>query len=749
MSSISKIVEQVKTINPELGNLFESFISSQNIIFHIDDYSLFQGQMAGISLRSGVYLNNAIFNINQNNVIHALFVILHESGHYKRYDSIDYDMVSLTNFPMDEYLKKCQTEEEFANNYAVSVLENWKQSIKDGRTNAMLDGAIKFADELNNKFDPRLYVAVYHVIKNNIENYSSGDELIVDILKNKIPLQEKMDKNEKALRKKVFETIKNIFETPEVAPAKPQVKPDVKPAPAKPAPRRILKPNIHPGAKPAPKAKTFDIVKKKDKLKNEVFKNFIKLSEKLSLLENPMNYEDPIHKGPDPKIKSDIEKRDKNPFSKIDVLHKDAGNNQKSLERLGDEEYQDVVNTAKKYNTDTTNYGSILTYIEKVMEIQVDHKNTLERLAKNVVQKYFGIPDEVMAEIFVELANSFDDIDFEMDDDYGAEDMLDEFTPEEQQIIKQNVDKRIISNALMMGAGFRAHNLLEKVKPALDAINPELFDFYVKIMSGHAFALWKHSPHGEEDIQWKINKDEEGKTTKIIQNLKIGGKSELILGDDENGDGIREVKGAKAVAVIFPVLLHETVKAVIEYIFANGLPQYTENINKEIMHQSEKFHFEHWHKLLGPRLWKYLHDAIDYIVQARDSDYTIVAYLLQEIAMLPPNKFLRLVDLLINDGATAVTWLEKMLDRVEDDLANQDIENAPIPQPDFQKIDNLMGQIQDMLGNAQERPVAPGQTKPLNQMTNDELTNFILDSLEAGDFEAAAEARTELESREG
>ena len=114
--------------------------------------------------------------------------------------------------------------------------------------------------------------------------------------------------------------------------------------------------------------------------------------------------------------------------------------------------------------------------------------------------------------------------------------------------------------------------------------------------------------------------------------------------------------------------------------------------------------------------------------------------------MLPPNKFLRLIDLLIHDGATAITWLEKMLDRVENDLANQ--EGEEIPQANFANIDNLMGQIQNMLNQpgAEQKP-EPVQQKPFNQMTTEELQNFILDSINAGDFDKAAEARDELETR--
>ena len=737
MSDISKITDSIKESDLEIGNLFENFISNHNIPVFIEHLPLIEGQPSAISLRSGVYLNNYFLDINASNVLFCTFVILHECGHFIRYNSIDYDVVSLTEFPLNEYLDKCKVEEDYANNFAFDILESWLDEMNNGRSKSQLAMMMQRLVPQMKHFQPNLYINMYRTIKKNISQFENSEDLLFAILKNKIPLNEnkQMKSNEDIIRKKIAETLKVVFESPEVAPAEPKVKPDIKPVPARPAPRRILKPQIHPGAKPPPKAKSFEDFKKK---KNKFLK------------EAPMDYQDKDHNGPNPSIKKNIETRGSNPFSKIDVLHKDNPNNQKSLEKLGDEEYKDVVDTAKKYKTDNLDYTKILEKIKEVMLLQVKHKATLERLAKNIVQKYFGIPDDVMAEIFVELKNDFGDIDFELDDDSNEEELLNDFTPEEIVIIKQNVDKRIISNALMMGAGFRAHNLLEKVKPALDAIEPKLFQFYMEIMSGHAFTLWKFTPSEEDEIQYDRKKGEDGQIKKIINNLQIGGKSELILGDDENGDGIREVKGAKAVAIIFPVLLHETVKAVMEYIFANGLPQYTENINKEIMRQSEKFHFEHWHKLLGPRLWKYLHDAIDYIVKARDSDYTIVAYLLQEISMLPPNKFLRLIDLLLHDGAKGVEWLEKMLDRVEYDLENQkiDIETDPVPLADFGKINNLMGHVNDMLKNAgaQEKPNVI-QQKPFNQMTNQELESFIDDALDSGDFDKAAEARDELENR--
>jgi hypothetical protein len=785
MLNINIVLKSISEIDAELSRLFKTEIEDYPVFFK--NFELFGNKPGAVSLRSGIYVHEKTANLY--NVIYMIFIFFHEIGHYKRYNNIDYDMVSLTKLPIDDYIKQIEIEENFANDFAIKKVKELTSKIPE---NPEIQKQIKEFMEyiyLDIKvFNPNLYHKIYNTIKSNIEKYEGdGDKLVLDILSGKVPINEnkKIMNSEKAIRNKIAETLRQIFEKTEVAPAKPVVKPDVKPAPEKPNPRRLTKLKIHPGADLAPKAENKNSLKKKAELKEKkIQESLIDLAYKLYILkEAPLQYSDDEMGSPSPEIKKNIEQRGSNPFSKIDILHKDVGNNQKSIEKLSDEEYKDVIDTAKKHGATKINPMQQMDLFMKAMVVQEKYKDNLEQLAKDVVKKYFGIPDDVMENIHVKLTNNQADVQLDkpqnqakknqekkddenndnennnddLDNNKGFQELVHDFTPEEKEIIKQNVDKRTIANALMMGAGFRAHNLMDKIKPALDAIDPVLFPFYSKIMSGGAVQIWKSKPQDDGSFEmdakdfglnipgmpqkFKISSD-------MLKKMGVVGKSELILGDDKNGDGIREVEGARAIAMIFPVLLHETVKACVEYIFASGLPQYTERINREIMRQSDDFKFEYWHKLLGPRLWKYLHDAIDYIVQGRNQDYTIVAYLLQEISMLPPDKFLRLIDLLIHDGAKGIVWLEKMLDRVENDLQNVDIDKEPIPQADFGNIQNLMGQIQNLLNQKDIEPKPdPIQQKPFNKMTTEELRSFILDSINSGDFDKAAEARDELEGR--
>jgi len=473
---------------------------------------------------------------------------------------------------------------------------------------------------------------------------------------------------------------------------------------------------------------------------NKELKLFLESMRYRSLIsEVPMSFDDknPVGK-PHSNIIKKIEQRKGHPFADIDFLHKKGDNNQSTIEKLGSEEFDDASKDYQKHK------GKISSYEAMSLAIKIEIPNTkrLEYLAKNTVQKYFGIPAELMQNVKVILTHG--PIKWKgnlKEGDFTEKDLLANFNDDEKRIIKQQVNKRVIANALMMGAGFRAHNLLEKIKDEIDEIDERLFPLYNALMSGHAIDLWKNEPTDKIEFNIKPPMQEN------VGSRMLGGQSYLILGKDVNGDGIRDVEGAHAEAIVFPVLLHETVKAVIEYLFANGLPQYRKEMNRAIIQQADQLHFEHWHKLLGPRLWKYLHDAIDFIVKGRDSDYSIVAYLLQEISILPPEKFLQLMDDVLHNGDRAIAFLTQMVDGIEDDLNNPG-EPAPEPEvPDFAAMNDLMGQIQNILNKPEENADDVINHKPFDKMSLPELKNYISLAIEKGEYDLAAEARDELEKR--
>jgi len=535
----------------------------------------------------------------------------------------------------------------------------------------------------------------------------------------------------KAVKERLKKT-KNEGET-ETAPVKtpPKTTPDKKPNPLK-----IPKPG--PATRPNPKAE----LDNKSSL-NENKKIFIKGSGleniKKQLKENdekirfrrmlneapPMDIENPRFGEPAPNFKRGIEGQGPSPFSDIEFLQKKTLN-KSTLEKLGSEEFNSIVNTL--IDSGELSMPAIMTALQSVMTIESRHKSQLEELAIETVARNFGLPDEVKEMIKARLTP---DENISMDDEENPiEDVMDDLTDEEKELAKKYIDKRIVQNALMMGSGYRAHKLFDGVKASLDAIDPRLFPLYNQFMPNVEFQLWKIEMPVASRQNW--------------------GKSEI---DKETG-------GGNAQAKLFLILLHEVAKVAVELLFLQSLEdikeEHGEKMSKYVISQADKYEEEQWMKLIGPRLWKYLHDCIDFIVRDRQNDYSIVSYLLNKIGMLPPNEFLQLMDEVVNDGATAINKLERMLDQIEQDIEDYRNQNDELPdpdeltgEPDLSKIGDLVNSaLDDILGKKTETGLPEKvSTKELSEMTVDELNTYLAWAIENEEYEKAAEARNEINRR--
>lgn len=126
---------------------------------------------------------------------------------------------------------------------------------------------------------------------------------------------------------------------------------------------------------------------------------------------------------------------------------------------------------------------------------------------------------------------------------------IDELTPEEQKQLE--IEKRNVINAIIMGKGKRGQFAYQMYKDRLDAINPELYPLYNKIM-------------GANDLMYFTNED-------LIEAL--GGNAAGAAGkeqegnddEDEDDDQGGEEEGGNdtyyANGLIFPILLHELFKS--------------------------------------------------------------------------------------------------------------------------------------------------------------------------------------------
>lgn len=248
--------------------------------------------------------------------------------------------------------------------------------------------------------------------------------------------------------------------------------------------------------------------------------------------------------------------------------------------------------------------GRLITQCKK---IETKNKNALEELCMNIVTELFSIPEDTVS-IDVEIVDgvNVDDERFlpENTDDYSFDDIKD------MRRLTDEIYKRRMLNALVAGASvYYSSNISQYIREIFD-IDSELPSLYKKILSFNEILLFF-----EKDT---LDKDSKNNTE--------GGKVSVEMNSAENSVHI------KADGIIFPILLEETIKGILELAISHGLPN--ERSKAEYVIKKADFRLaELWDMRLGMTLWELIVSQID------DMETIEPNFFLMTLAELPVKTF--------------------------------------------------------------------------------------------------------------
>ena len=243
--------------------------------------------------------------------------------------------------------------------------------------------------------------------------------------------------------------------------------------------------------------------------------------------------------------------------------------------------------------------------VMEAMEIEGQHKADLEQLAVEMVMEEFDIPE---GSVIFE-AELRPNIDASGTSDTPIE-SLDEVFNDTEEISRANseVKKRRVLNAMTQGAAKSVNHMFHMVHEQLTDMNPRLPNTYKKMMSA-ADMMYYIIPDMDKGVR--------------------GGKCETEYNEDE--DGITKPV-IKAQAMVFPVLIHELCKGVMEVLSSHGLPT-QENIAKYVIDKADFLQAEPWDMRFGPAIWRRFCDCIP------AEDFGLKHHVYADISAMEPEEF--------------------------------------------------------------------------------------------------------------
>jgi hypothetical protein len=285
------------------------------------------------------------------------------------------------------------------------------------------------------------------------------------------------------------------------------------------------------------------------------------------------------------------------------------------LSKISNKRFENIKNTLKTIGSINDVESNDLHYalselILKCKEIEKPFRSKLEKICYNYVISLFSIPEEtIVFNLELNEAINTDKCNIFLEPIDGDENIeLDDIN--DAMSFKKEIYKRRLLDAICMGAGMDlVKPIFDFYKSEIDNINPKLIKIYKEILLLNDYLLFTKEDLGITD-----------------ENKLQMGLVEVRLGNDEFKTTI------DAQGTIFPILVIETIRGLMELFISHGLPKDRKR-TMELLNKTDFIKAEPWDMRLGPELWKLLSMSFNNI------DSKELPYLLKRISTLNVDKF--------------------------------------------------------------------------------------------------------------
>ena len=242
--------------------------------------------------------------------------------------------------------------------------------------------------------------------------------------------------------------------------------------------------------------------------------------------------------------------------------------------------------------------------VYETMGLESKHKKALCKLAEEMIREEFDMSKDVV-EIHAELTSEINMVGTKKNPKPMTTEM--QFKNHDEMVnAKDEVYRRRFMNAMIQGAAKKCNHMFHMVDDELTDLDPRLPNKYSKMMAAADY-MYYIIPEMENGVN--------------------GGVVRVQFPTTSNPKAI-----IYAQAMVFPVLIHELVKGVMELLSAHALPK-NKKLGEYVINKADFLAAEPWDMRLGPGLWSRFTNMIE------PDDFHLKHHIYSELALLPVREF--------------------------------------------------------------------------------------------------------------
>lgn len=317
-------------------------------------------------------------------------------------------------------------------------------------------------------------------------------------------------------------------------------------------------------------------------------------------------YPDGLNERMHPQLESELAER-KHSLGKHPVFPE--GDEASFEQKIMGERFNEVATRYKRaFDCENIDNGQLVNemmpLVHESMALESKHKKELEDLAVRMIREEYDMPEDIV-EIHAELTPRISLVGTKKNPKPVTSEM--EFNNHDDMVkANKEVYKRRFLNAMTQGAAKKCNHMFHMVDEELTAMEPRLGSKYAKMMAAADY------------MYYVIPKMENGTT---------GGVVKVQFPTPSSPKAVIHVQ-----AMVFPVLIHELVKGVMELLSAHGLPK-DRKTGEFVINKADFLAAEPWDMRIGPALWTRFTEAID------GDDFELKHHIYSEMAALPVDEF--------------------------------------------------------------------------------------------------------------